>query len=107
MGTKAGSSSLSDHSHPRESSTRQLGRSAWATLLGASWLAVALVGLSAIRSGQAPGWYEPMLVGSGLVGIASAAVGFLITRRRRVTVALLLTATALLAAAAGVTAATP
>jgi hypothetical protein len=68
---------------PRGTSRQILGVCGWATALGLVGLATGLRGLVAIVAGVAPDWYEPMMAGVGLGGVALTMVAFLSVRHPR------------------------
>ncbi|WP_329107899.1 hypothetical protein OG792_05370 [Micromonospora sp. NBC_01699] len=68
---------------PRGTSRQFLGVCGWATALGLIGLATGLRGLVAIVAGVAPDWYEPMIAGVGLGGVALTMVAFLSIRHPR------------------------
>lgn len=88
---------------PAPASTRLLVMCAWATALGGLGLAVALRGLLRIIAGTAPGWYEPVLIGVVLSGMALTVGGFTSMQRRWLPWAMLGAATACLAVAFALT----
>lgn len=59
-----------------------VGMSAWAAALGLSGLAVGAHAMAAIVTGSAPGWFEPVVVPTGLLGITLTAAAFLAVHRR-------------------------
>ena len=67
---------------PSPDNGQLIGISAWAMGLGVVGLLIALRGLVGIVSGHAPDWYEPALIGVGLVGILFTVLAFLAIQRR-------------------------
>lgn len=55
---------------------------AWAAVLGLADLILVIRGLVTILGGSAPGWYEPLLIGLGLGGIALAVTAFMTVQFR-------------------------
>src|SRR5436190_18996993 len=62
---------------------RLAGLAGWAAAIGLVGLVVGVRGLVAILVGGIPGWYEPTLIGMGLVGIGLTAGAFLTVQRGR------------------------
>jgi hypothetical protein len=60
---------------------RLAGLAGWAAALGLLGLVVGVRGLVAILIGGIPGWYEPTLIGMGLVGIGLTSGAFLTVQR--------------------------
>jgi hypothetical protein len=76
---------------------RQLmGVCGWAAILGAVGLIVGIRGFVGDLMGQAPSWYEPTMIGVGIVGIGLTVAAFATVHRRRMPYALLIAATAVL-----------
>jgi hypothetical protein len=75
-----------------------IGTCAWAAVLGLVGLVVAARSLWAIMAGLAPGWFEPAVIGAGLVGIGLTVAGFTAIHQRYLPWALLAAASAVLAA---------
>jgi hypothetical protein len=69
----------------------------WAALLGVLGLAVGIRGLLADLIDYTPSWYEPMMIGIGLLGIGLTAGAFVSVHRRRTPYILLSAATVVLA----------
>jgi hypothetical protein len=82
----------------RQPRLRQMfGVCAWAAVLGVIGLVVGARGLIAILMKASPGWYEPAMIGVGVVGIGLTVGAFMTVHRRRLPYALLTAATAVLA----------
>src|SRR5690349_10640986 len=62
---------------------RLAGLAGWAAALGLVGLVVGVRGLVAILVGGIPGWYEPTLIGMGLVGVALTSGAFLTVQQGR------------------------
>lgn len=63
---------------------RQLmGVCGWAAVLGGIGLIIGLRGQIGILTGEPPTWYEPSLIGVGIVGILLTVAAFLTVNRRR------------------------
>jgi hypothetical protein len=76
---------------------RQLmGVCGWAAILGAVGLIVGIRGFIGDLMGQTPSWYEPTMIGVGIVGIGLTVAAFATVHRRRMPYALLTAATAVL-----------
>jgi hypothetical protein len=73
-----------------------MGVCGWAAILGVVGLAVGIRGLIADLMSEAPGWYEPMMIGVGLTGIALTVGAFVSVHRRRTPYILLGAATVVL-----------
>jgi hypothetical protein len=67
---------------PSPDNGQLIGICAWAMALGVVGLLIALRGLVGIVSGHAPTWYEPTLIGTGMVGILFTVLAFLTIQRR-------------------------
>ncbi len=77
---------------------RQLmGVCGWAAILGAVGLIVGVRGFVGDLMGQAPGWYEPTMIGAGVVGIGLTVAAFATVHRRRMPYVMLTAATGVLA----------
>ncbi|HEY7225534.1 MAG TPA: hypothetical protein VH561_18320 [Micromonosporaceae bacterium] len=74
-----------------------IGVCGWAALLGVLGLAVGIRGFIADLMDATPSWYEPMMIGVGLVGIALTVGAFVSVHRRRTPYLLLSAATVVLA----------
>ena len=88
---------------PRPDGGQMLGVCAWATALVLAGIGVAIRGLLAIVGGVAPAWYQPALVGTGLIGLALTVAAFVTIQRRHIPWFLLALATIPLAAAIALT----
>lgn len=69
----------------------------WAAVLGVLGLAVGVRGFVATLMEAAPGWYEPAMIASGVVGIGLTVTAFATVHRRRLPYLLLTAATVVLA----------
>ena len=69
----------------------------WAAVLGVLGLAVGVRGFVATLMEAAPGWYEPAMIASGVVGIGLTVSAFVTVYRRRLPYVLLAAATVVLA----------
>jgi hypothetical protein len=77
---------------------RQLmGVCGWAAILGAVGLIVGIRGFVGDLMGDTPSWYEPTMIGVGVVGIGLTVAAFATVHRRRLPYVLLTAATAVLA----------
>lgn len=74
-----------------------MGVCGWAAVLGAIGLIVAIRGFIADLMEETPDWYEPMMIGVGLTGIALTVGAFISVHRRRTPYILLSAATVVLA----------
>jgi hypothetical protein len=72
----------------------------WAAVLGVLGLAIGIRGFIAILMKATPGWYEPAMIGVGIVGIGLTVGAFATVYRRRLPYLLLTGATLVLAYAA-------
>jgi hypothetical protein len=61
---------------------RVAGVCAWAAVLGLANLVLVICGLVTILGGSAPDWYQPVLIGLGLGGVALAVTAFLTIQLR-------------------------
>jgi hypothetical protein len=78
----------------RQPRLRQMfGVCAWAALLGVAGLAVGIRGLVATLMKAVPGWYEPAMIGVGVLGIGLTVGAFATVYRRRLPYLLLTAAT--------------
>jgi hypothetical protein len=84
---------------PAPATTRLAAMCAWAGALGLLGLAVGVRGLMGIMGGAAPTWYEPAMVGVGLVGIGLTVGAFMSIQGRRLPWIMLAAATVPLIAA--------
>jgi hypothetical protein len=81
----------------REPRLRQImGVCGWAAVLGAIGLVVGIRGFVADLMDATPSWYEPMMIGVGLAGIALTVGAFISVHRRRTPYILLSLATVVL-----------
>jgi hypothetical protein len=83
---------------------QMLGVCGWAAVLGAIGLVVGIRGFYADLMDATPNWYEPMMIGVGLTGIALTVGAFISVQRRRTPYILLSAATLVLAYAIFLTA---
>jgi hypothetical protein len=83
---------------------QMLGVCGWAALLGAVGLVVGIRGFIADLMSTTPGWYEPVMIGAGAIGIAFTVGAFATVHRRRMPYILLSAATITLAYATLLTA---
>jgi hypothetical protein len=74
-----------------------LGVCGWAAVLGTLGLVVGVRGFIADLMEATPGWYEPVMIGVGLVGILLTVGAFATVHRRRLPYLLLSAATVVLA----------
>jgi hypothetical protein len=91
---------------PQPRLRQMLGVCGWAAVLGALGLVVGIRGFWADLMDLAPSWYEPTMIGVGLVGIALTVGAFATVHRRRTPYVLLTAATGVLAYAILLTATT-
>jgi len=84
-----------DRSQPRL--RQMLGVCGWAAVLGLIGLVVGIRGFYADLMDATPSWYEPMMIGVGLTGIALTVGAFVSVQRRRTPYILLSAATVVLA----------
>lgn len=77
---------------------------AWAAALTILGLGVGLWAMVRLMSYGTPGWYEPVIVATGLIGICLAIASFVTADRRHVPWALMGASTAVLFVAIGITA---
>jgi len=85
----------------RQPRLRQMfGVCAWAAVLGVLGLAIGIRGFVAVLMKATPGWYEPAMIGVGIVGIGLTVGAFATVYRRRLPYLLLTAATLVLAYAA-------
>jgi hypothetical protein len=81
----------------RQPRLRQImGVCGWAAVLGAIGLVVGIRGFIADLMSTTPSWYEPMMIGVGLTGIALTVGAFVSVHRRRTPYILLGAATLVL-----------
>ncbi|HTF10544.1 MAG TPA: hypothetical protein VK659_20465, partial [Asanoa sp.] len=59
-----------------------LGIVAWGTALALAGVGVGIRGLAAIIGGLAPAWYQPALIGTGLLGVLLTVAAFVTIQRR-------------------------
>jgi hypothetical protein len=84
---------------------RQLmGVCGWAAVLGLFGLVIGVVGFMQDLMGAAPGWYEPVMIIVGAIGIGLVVGAFVSVNRRRLPYALLSLSTVSLVAAMALTA---
>lgn len=76
---------------------QMLGVCGWAAVLGMVGLVVGIRGFVAELLETTPGWYEPMMIGVGIVGIGLTVGAFATVHRRRLPYILLAAATITLA----------
>jgi hypothetical protein len=76
---------------------QMLGVCGWAALLGAVGLVVGVRGFIADLMSTTPGWYEPVMIGAGAIGIGLTVGAFATVHRRRMPYILLSAATVTLA----------
>ncbi|GLZ76141.1 hypothetical protein Afil01_09480 [Actinorhabdospora filicis] len=62
---------------------RLMGVCAWALCLAVCGLILGLIDLILILGGKTPGWFEPAIVVTGLVGLGLAIAAFPMTRARQ------------------------
>ena len=89
---------------PQPRLRQMLGVCGWAAVLGAIGLVVGIRGFYADLMDATPNWYEPMMIGVGLTGIALTVGAFISVQRRRTPYILLSAATLVLAYAIFLTA---
>ncbi len=82
---------------PQPRLRQMLGVCGWAAVLGALGLVVGIRGFVADLMEATPGWYEPVMIGVGVVGIALTIGAFATVQRRRMPYVLLSAATVTLA----------
>jgi hypothetical protein len=83
---------------------QMLGVCGWAAVLGAVGMVVGIRGFVADLMETTPGWYLPVMMATGLVGIGLTVGAFATVQRRRMPYALLTAATVTLAYAIMLTA---
>ena len=94
---------LPAHRDPEPDPARLVGLCSWTAALGLLGLAIAGRASVAILTGAVPGWFEPLVVTMGVVGITLTAAAFLAIHRRHLPWLLLTAATVTLVTAAAVT----
>ena len=62
---------------------RRMGVCAWALCLAVCGLIVGLIDLILILGGKTPGWFEPAIIVTGLLGLALAIAAFPMTRAKQ------------------------
>lgn len=67
---------------PTPEGSHMLGIVAWGTALALAGVGVGIRGLAAIIGGLAPGWYQPALIGTGLLGVLLTVAAFVTIQRR-------------------------
>jgi hypothetical protein len=90
------SSSMPIVGRPQPRLRQLMGVCGWAAILGAVGLIVGIRGFVGDLMGQTPDWYEPTMIGAGVVGIGLTVAAFATVHRRRMPYAMLTAATAVL-----------
>ncbi|MEJ3749243.1 hypothetical protein WEI85_39025 [Actinomycetes bacterium KLBMP 9797] len=90
---------LPGHGDPAPPTARLATMSSWAAALGLIGMLVVVRALMAVFGGPVPWWYEPALIGAGLLGIGLTVGAFMSIQHRRLPWCLLATATLPLLAA--------
>ncbi|GIF45577.1 hypothetical protein DFJ67_0789 [Asanoa ferruginea] len=67
---------------PTPEGSHMLGIVAWGTALALAGVGVGIRGLAAIIGGLAPAWYQPALIGAGLLGVLLTVAAFVTIQRR-------------------------
>jgi hypothetical protein len=67
---------------PTPEGSHMLGIVAWGTALALAGVGVGIRGLMAIIGGLAPAWYQPALIGAGLLGVLLTVAAFVTIQRR-------------------------
>jgi hypothetical protein len=93
-----GSFRMPNSTDPAPEPQRLIGMCSWAAALGLLGLMVAARALWALMTGLAPDWFEPAVIGVGLLGIGLTAAGFTAIHRRYLPWGLLTAASATLVA---------
>ena len=62
---------------------RLMGVCAWALCLAVCGLIVGLIDLILLLGGKTPGWFEPVIIVTGLVGLGLAIAAFPMTRTKQ------------------------
>jgi hypothetical protein len=93
---------LPAHQDPEPDPGRLVGLCSWAAALGLLGLPVAGRAWVAFHTEAVPGWFEPLVVTMGVVGITLTAAAFLAIHRRHLPWLLLTAATATLITTAAI-----